>query len=892
MIGIVVVSHSRALAEAAVALASEMTGSGAGPAVEVAAGLDATTSGTDAVAVAEAVTRADGGDGVLVLLDLGSAVLSAEMALELLEPELAQRVRLSAAPLVEGLVGAVVAAAAGADLDTAATEAERGLVAKAHHLGAGAASAHGAAPTQGTASTHGAASTPGVAPTPGAAPAAGAAGQDGAPSVRHTGDELSRELPVTAPHGLHARPAARFVREVGAYPGARVQVRNLTSAGAPVDGRSLTGLATLGALQGHRLEVVASGEGAAELLDALTVLAGRAFGDRGSGDRRVNGPAPGDVAAPSAERAGGAGRGDAPGAASDQHVVTGPVPVVGPTHGLDAAVGRVVRAGAPVSLEDYRPGDVEQELAALDRALTRVRAELSELVDGTAARLGGDRAAVFEAHLAMLDDPALVGPLRDDIREGATAPEAVAEHTARLRTLFDRLTDPYQRERGADVGSVGQRLLRALSGHESPSHESGGVLVVQELDPGTAVLLDPTQILGVITVGGAATGHGVLLARSRGLPVLTGATAAADLADGTLVAFDARSGRLAVDPDVEVRGEFEALLSERVTVRDRMIAGAAEPAVTTDGHHVPVRANIGGVAEAALAASSGADGSGLVRTEALFGSCDTAPSVAEQVSTFARIARDLSGATITIRTWDVGGDKPLPFHPQPAEANPYLGQRGVRAFRQDPALLVDQLEAVCRVARETPVRVMFPMVSTVEEVDWALARLEEAAGRVPGGRPDSLEVGIMVEVPAAALRPEALTTQLDFVSIGSNDLTQYTLAAERGNPALDSLADAADPAVLQLIRDTVLGVAEGVEVCLCGEAASDPGLAQLLVGLGVGELSATAASVPAVKDALRRVSLTDLQDLAQRALRAESAAEVRDLLVGRSPYGPGELGRR
>lgn len=867
MIGIVVVSHSRALAEAAVGLATEMTDADSRPVIEVAAGLDADTFGTDAAAVAESITRADGGEGVLVLLDLGSAVLSAEMALEFLDPETARTVRLSSAPLVEGLVGAVVAAGAGADLQTAAAEAEQGLTAKSQHLATQEpGSTDEAEPTDEVEPADGARPGEGADPADGTRPAeevspAAAGGESGPDSGQH-----SRELEVTAPHGLHARPAARFVRAVGQHPGVQVRVSNLDTGSGPVDGRSLTGIATLNARQGHRLRVSARGEGAADLLHGLAELARSGFGDQASADRSG-----GDTTAQPATST------TAP-AATTTADTSWVDPVTGPTFALEAAVGRVVRSAGPVTLEGYRQGNIAQELAGLDRAMEQTRQQLSDLVARAAAQLGAEDAAVFEAHLAILDDPGLQDPVREGIRSGQSAPEAVTARTTALREQFDALEDAYQRERGADVTSVGERLLRALGGDVQHSGDEAGVLVVQELDPATAVLLDLTQTLGVITVAGGATGHGVLLARARGLPVLTGATTARDLPDGTLVAFDAHTGRLEVDPGPGIREEFESLLAERAEARRRMLEEATQPAVTTDGHRVQVKANIASVAEAGLAARSGADGSGLVRTEALFGERTQPPTVADQVRVLEEISEELAGATITVRTWDVGGDKPLPFHPQAAEANPFLGQRGLRAFRDDPTLLVDQLEAICRVARERPVRVMFPMVSTLEEVDWALSRLDEAAGRLPEGRPDALEVGIMVEVPAAALRPEALSSLLDFVSIGSNDLVQYTLAAERGNPALAALADAADPAVLQLIEDTATGVADGVEVCLCGDAASDPDLAPLLVGLGVTELSATPASVPAVKDALRRTALTDLQDLAARALVAESATEVRQML--------------
>lgn len=846
MIGIVVVSHSRALAEAAVALASEMTDGDHRPAIEVAAGLGDGAFGTDAVAVSEAVTMADSGDGVLVLLDLGSAVLSAELALEFLDPDLAARVQLSSAPLVEGLVAATVAAGAGADLAAAAEEAEQGLLAKSEHLG-----------TAGQDTDQQAAGSDIAGP--GERPEA-----EAGPSAEQW---FSQEVVVHAPHGLHARPAARFVREVAAHPSVQVRVRNLDSGRGPVDGRSLTAIATLDACQGHRLEIQASGKGAKETLGALSDLADTGFGDldpaeEGKGLSPSSSPNPGDAT----------GR------------LAGSGPVAGPTFALEAAVGPIYRWDRPARLHDYTAGDPDHEAQTFEAAISQAHRELEQLRADTETRVGGAQAAVFDAHLAMLDDPALAEPVRVALQQGVSAPDAVRARVSVLRGQFEGLTDAYQRERAADVSSVGDRLLRALAGGTSPDSRASvasgrpGILVVHELDPATAVHVDPVTTLGVLTVAGEQTGHGVLLARARGLPVLTGARAVDTVEDGTVVAFDSRTGRLEIDPDEQTREDFETLLVERAAARRRMLEHADEPAVTTDGHLVLVKANLASVTEARLAADSGADGSGLIRTEVLFGDRAQAPSVAEQIAAFEQIAELLPGRTLTIRTWDVGGDKPLPFHPQPVEANPFLGVRGIRAFREDPRLLVDQLEAICRVAREHPLRVMFPMVATVEEVDWALARLDEAAGRLPEGRPDALEVGIMIEVPAAALRAEAMSALLDFVSIGSNDLTQYVMAAERGSALREGLTDPADPAVLQLIRSTCTDVAEGVEVGLCGDAASDPGLAVLLIGLGVTDLSATAASVPAVKDAIRAVNLVDAQDLAARALQAHSAAEVRELL--------------
>ncbi len=852
MIGLVVVSHSRALAEAAVGLASEMVEAGRRPAIEVAAGLDEHTFGTDAAAVAEAIDRADSGDGVVVLLDLGSAVLSAEMALEFVDPDLAGRVRLSSAPLVEGLVAATVAAAAGADLDTVAREAAGGLAAKQAHL-------EEAAPGE---------------PAPGEKVAAEGETSAGAAAE----PERTVVLEVTAEHGLHARPAARFVQTVAAFP-ATVRVRNLDTGRGPVDARSLTSLATLDARQGHRIEVTADGDGAEEVLRALEELAGTQFGDAPGSE-----PQPGTAGAArpgAAARAGDtAGAGDTPAASG--------TPAVPPARGsgLDGAVGVVRRPDAPVDLSSYRAGAPAEERERLEHALARAREELVALEEQTLRGVGAAEAGIFAAHRAMLDDPDLAAAALAALDAGRSAPEAWQERVTELRGRFEALEDAYQRERAQDVVSVGNRVLRLLAGAEGVGEDDAraedqpAVLVVDELDPARAATLDPAAVAGVITLRGGATGHGVLIARARGVPVLPGAGSLADVAEGTLVAFDARSGRVVVDPDAATLREFEQLLADRARRRAAAEEHAGEPATTTDGHTVQVKANVGSVGDAAQAVALGADGSGLVRTEVLFGGHRAAPSVPEQVEVLTRVAEALQGRPMTVRTWDIGGDKPLPFLTQEPEDNPFLGVRGIRSFRRDATLLVDQLEAICRVARRHRVRVMFPMVTAVEEVEWALARLDEAAGRLADGRPDGLEVGIMVEVPAAALRAEAMSTLLDFVSIGSNDLAQYTLAAERGNPGVRDLADQADPAVLRLIALICAEVAEGVEVCVCGDAASDPELACLLVGLGVTELSAAASAVPMVKAALRERSLTDLRDLGERALRCDSAAEVRDLLGG------------
>ncbi len=836
MIGIVVVSHSRALARAAISLASEMAAGDGGPPVRVAAGLDEETLGTDATAVAEAieeVAATDGVDGVLVLLDLGSAVLSAEMALELVEPDVAERVRLCGAPLVEGLVAAVVSAAGGAPMDAVAAEAEDGLLAKRTHLGEQGDGSDG----------DGGGPGPGV----GGPPAPGAGG----------GPAESVELVVPNPHGLHARPAAQLVRLVAGHD-ADVRVTNLDSGRGPVAASSLSRVATLDAREGHRLRFEATGPDAGAVLRAVEAFAAEDFGD--APGRPATGVGTGDAGTPGAEAVRGSG--------------------------LDAAVGTALVVEHDVDTSGYEPGSPDVEGSRLADAVEAARAELADIGERAAAAAGADAGAILAAQTALLDDPEVMTPVRTAVAAGRSAPDAWGDRLAEVEAGFAELGDAYQRERGQDVGSVRRVVLAALVGRPGTAPEEAGpstVLVVPELDAATAARVDAGAVVGIVAVGGGATGHGVIVARSRGIPVLTDAgDPARSVRTGDVVAFDARTRRLDVRPGPEVVAELGRLLDARRAEREDAEAAATEPATTTDGLTVSVLANVTSVDDARAAVEAGADGSGLVRTEVLFGAWGSAPSADEQAAALADVATALGDRPMTVRTWDVGGDKPLPFIPAEPEANPFLGVRGVRAFREDPGVLDTQLEAVCRVAAEHPVRVMFPMVATVEEVEWCLARLDAAADRATGGRPDGLDVGIMVEVPAAALRAGALTASLDFVSIGTNDLTQYVLAAERGNGALSALADPLDPAVLRLVGTVCREVRDGVEVAVCGGAASDPETAGLLVGLGVRELSATAPAVPLVKAHLRACSLDDLEALGRAAEAASSVAEVRALLAQRT----------
>ncbi|RJO80029.1 phosphoenolpyruvate--protein phosphotransferase [Nocardia panacis] len=817
-IGIVVVSHSRALARAAVALAEEMRQDRA-VRVEIAAGLDETTLGTDAVAVAEAIAAADSGAGVLVLMDLGSAVLSAELALDLLEqPHL---VRLCAAPIVEGLVAAVVCAGGGADLAEVAAEAEQALLGKQTQLGS-----ETAAP----------------------APAADIAQATEQPTARTT-------FLVRNEHGLHARPAARLVGELRDLD-AEVRLRDLTTGTGPVSGRSLSRIAALGALAGHEIEVSATGPAAQLAVDRIRDLADRWF-DEGPAEH----PATGETA------------GDAPTSTLPPRHAAGPFAA-----SAGIGIGPVWQSAAvEFHLPDAPAGPPAVELHALETAITEVRQQIRADI----ARTGGGRrtaeSEIFEAHLLFLDDAELLGEVTRRIAEGAPAAAAVATVFDSAAIELTRLPDEYQRARAADVRAVRDQVLAVLLGHGVEIVTRPGVLVAADLTPAQLAALNPDVVTGIVLAQGSPTAHSAILARAKGIPAVVGAGPEVLLIpEGTTVALDGSSGRLVIDPEPEIVTEFTEQ-AEREREKRRAAAELAQlPAITTDGVEVHVGANVASIDDAAAAVRAGADLFGLVRTEFLFLGRADAPSVTEQEQVYRELAKTLDGRRIILRTLDVGGDKPLPYVTQAPEANPFLGERGIRLALAHPDLLRDQLRAIAAVAAEYPVSVMFPMVTTVEEVRAARALLKEVAPQ-----PLALEVGIMVEVPAAAAKAAVLAQHVDFFSIGTNDLTQYAMAVDRGNDTVATLADPLDPGVLRLI-DLVCRGAGRARVAVCGEIAADPVAVPILLGLGVTELSVAAPVVPLIKARVRELDHAACAAAAVRALSCESAAEVRALVDART----------
>jgi multiphosphoryl transfer protein len=803
-VGLVVVSHSRALARAAVALAQEML-HGKQIRIAIAAGLDDTTFGTDAAQIVDAITAADQGAGVVVLMDLGSAVLSAELALELLDDDARERVVLCPAPLVEGLVVAAVAAANGADRGEVAAEAAGALAGKVGHLGS--------APTAAVA------------------------------DVDRDFDELTGSFVVTNPHGLHARPAARLVQEVRRRD-AHARIRNLRTESEWVDAGSLSKIATLGVRCGDLVAVRVSGSQAAESLDHILSLAARTF-DESPGEAA---PAP-EPAVRQAPIGAGAGLG------------------IGPAHSA--------RSGA-ITIPETPADEPAVEWRRVGKAIASVRRTISQLRTRTARDLGEAEAAIFDAHQLLLDDAALLDSVRSRIDGGLSAASAWSAAVQELAAKFAAVPDPYLQARADDVRAVGDQVLRAMLGGGDNSAGPTGVVIAADLTPAEAAELDPSRVAAVLLAFGSPHAHNVILLRAKGIPVIVGAgPTVLSIPDGTTVAVDGGLGEFIVDPATDVRQEFQERVAALAQRQRRAHAHAAEPAVTRDGVTIPVGANVGSVDDARAAAAHGADLAGLVRTEFLFLGRQDAPDVEEQFAVYRKIAESLEGRRITLRTLDVGGDKPLEFLPSPAETNPYLGVRGIRLSLAHPELLAHQLLAMVWLAQQTPVSVMFPMIATLDELFAARELLEAAIGRDGGGRPAGLQVGMMVEVPAAALKAAAFARHVDFLSIGTNDLTQYALAADRNNDAVASIGDTFDPGLLQLIRATCQGAAGQASVSVCGEFAADERAVPLLLGMGVDSLSVTPPAIAATKETVRAVNTAEAQQIAKDALASDSAATVR-----------------
>jgi phosphoenolpyruvate-protein phosphotransferase len=524
------------------------------------------------------------------------------------------------------------------------------------------------------------------------------------------------------------------------------------------------------------------------------------------------------------------------------------------------------------------PGDPAAERARLMAALDAAATELSALADETVSRANEEIGAIFAAQALFATDPGILEPALAAIEGGAAAAEAIDRVTAEQADKLAGVDDDYFRDRAADVLDVGRRVVDLLVGRARPDlhHRDGSPAVVasDDLDPSVVAVIRPELVAGLALAGGAPSGHAAIVARALGIPLVLGLGPTVDATlDGTVVAVDGSAGRLLVEPN---EAELDALTSgpspEDMTARP--IADLP----------VAVEANVGSVREAAAAVAAGAEGIGLVRTELLFLGRSSPPGLEEQRALYRRIAAAMPGRPVVFRTLDIGGDKPASYIQADPEMNPALGVRGIRLSLARPELMETQLRALLEADPTAPLRLLLPMVTGVEEVAAARRAIASAtiASRRDGAEvTEDVRLGIMIEIPSAAILADAFAPIVDFFSIGTNDLVQYTLAADRTNPALAELATPLQPAILRLIKFvTDAALAFELPVAVCGEAAADPATAAILIGLGVDELSVGPARIAPLREAIASLDLDACRSAAARALMARSVGEVRRIADG------------
>ena len=826
MVGLVIVSHSRPLANALVNLIKQVSSPDAPIALAAGVGDDREDFGTDAIEIMEAIQSVASEDGVLVLMDLGSAVLSAQTALDLLPPEEAQKVRFCSAPLVEGAIAAGVQISLGNPIEVVAREAMQALTPKQEQLEEG--------PLE-----------------PETAPQA------------NLPDSSAKILDLTLInlHGLHARPAARFVRLASQFK-ADVQVKNLANNKGPVTARSLNAIATLGAIEGHRIRVSASGEDASQALKALQDLVESGFGEAPA---QAASPTPTETLASRPTREG----------------VVNAVPVsegyaLAPLYHYEAAL-------PPISTEPAQ--DPSTEWSHLQTALDNTRTTIEQRLKQLGKSLREADAAIFEAHILILQDPEIRQLARQAIFERRmNAAAAWKQSVDSIKGQYLALDDPYQKERAADVEDIGRQVLFTLSG-KSPQIEmhvdSPVILFAEDLSPSETSQLDMRMVQGIITALGGPTSHSAILSRALGIPAVAGAgNLMIGLKSHPQVGLDGFSGEIYLDPSIEEAQQLAERRKDWLAERDELIRHSQTAAHTHDGRRVEVFANVGSLADASVAIQNGSEGVGLLRTEFLYLTREEAPSEEEQYQVLAEFYQAFGpDRPITVRTMDIGGDKPLAYMHLPEEKNPFLGMRALRISLEQPDLFIPQLRAILRAAAGSPCRIMFPMVADIDEFRRARQWVEKVHAQLSSegvAHAWPVEIGIMVEIPSAALLSQCLAAEVDFFSIGTNDLTQYTLAAERGNPGLAYLADAMHPAVLKLIGQVAQNAhAAGKWVGICGELGGDPVAIPVLVGLGIDELSMNAPAIPRAKSILNQINSDEVQALAEKVLRASTADESR-----------------
>ncbi|NAR51968.1 phosphoenolpyruvate--protein phosphotransferase [Acinetobacter haemolyticus] len=665
-------------------------------------------------------------------------------------------------------------------------------------------------------------------------------------------DWPSQRIVLANAHGLHARPATQLVNITKTYQG---EIRVAVDDGQFISAKSLTKLLAMGCKYGQTLTFIAEPDtDAVEGLSKIIQAVQQGLGEEVEAiENKID--------------------------AQQTNTLEFEEEITTPTTGIPASTGLAFGPAHVIKPKHFQyerfGNNVKAEKEKLEIALHSVKNTLHQLIAKTEAN---EIKQIFMAHLEMLDDPDLIQQVHQSLNQNLSAPAAWHQYIEKAAQAQAALPDRLLAERAADLRDIGDKVLAVLCNEVAVQEpEQPYILIMHDVGPSDVARLNKDRVAGILTAVGGASAHSAIVARALGIPAIVGASdAVLNITPHTTVLINGDTGAFEINPS---QAQIDDAIQERELQQQRRHEAEQhchEPAITLDQHQVEVAANLGKILDTEKAVNYGAEAIGLLRTELVFMAHRQAPDEDVQEKEYRHVLDTLAGRPLVVRTLDVGGDKPLPYLPIDAEENPFLGVRGIRLTLRKPQLLRQQLTALVRAADDRPLRIMFPMVGRIEEWRAAKAILDEILLKHPC---PNLEVGIMIEVPSAALIAPLLAKEVDFFSIGTNDLTQYTLAIDRGHPVLSGEADGLHPSILMLIDQTVRAAhAQQKWVGVCGELAADPKAVPVLLGLGVDELSMSASSIPLVKAQIRQLNFADCQQLAQQALKCESAFAVRSFV--------------
>jgi len=834
MVGIVIVSHSKNLADSLKELAGEMGQSGAN--IAAAGGIDdaENPTGTDAMKILEAIQQVYSPDGVLVFMDVGSAILSTEMALDFVDDEQRPQITICEAALVEGVLAAAALAQAGAGRDEILTEVRQALPAKQAQLG--------------------------FTPPGYSAPAEAQAPQPGKHLEKA---DLKAEFTLKNTMGLHARPAAKLAQTVTGRQ-AEVYIRNLSRKADFVSAKSMNSLMALNAQQNDTVELTFSGPEAQQVHDEVAEMMRSHFGEPTIPKRtRRKSQSPSATPAPHGELTG---------------IPIAPGYATGPVHHYSKALPDV---------SELKQEDSRAEHTKLMRALEKAEQEIKTIKTASLRDIGEQEAAIFDAQIMLLKDPELLKTVEKSIEEGYTASYAWRSKLNEVVEMYKQITgDSVNSTRVIDLVDIGTRVLEKLDGKQFAPLEltEPGILCMDDISPSDAAGLHREMVLAICCESGSDVSHSAIIARSLGIPTIFNlGESLRELKNGQQLAVDAEVGKVYTKPDQALIEHMQRLRSKWLEMQQKAHAGRKSKGQTSDGTTVQVLANVGNEHEINQVLDMGAEGVGLFRTEFLFMAGTRAPDEEEQFTAYKTAAQALGKqCPLVIRTLDAGGDKPVPYLHIGKEENPFLGRRGIRYCLEEPELFKKQLRALLRASVFGQLYIMFPMISEPGELKQALKLLQECRHQLQqNGQPydDSLTTGIMIEVPSAVECLDQLLPLVDFISVGTNDLAQYLMGADRTNASVAPLASYFQPAVLRVVERIIHKANESAtKVSLCGEMARNPLVAPLLLAYGLREFSLSAAGIPELKYTIRKLHMARLSELPQQIRSCESPEEVRSIL--------------